>query len=114
MVSAEALMARPISPGLASRDCTIQSAIRSALRGPIPGMRFSSAIKAWSAIGYPAALTVQNSIPRCMTRSLRDRLATLQGIQSKLRVVEVERRQACAQLLDSADVKLNRPVGTIC
>ena len=44
-------MTRAISSGRASRDWSIQRAMRSALRGPMPGRRLSSAMSALIAAG---------------------------------------------------------------
>jgi hypothetical protein len=50
--SAAAWIARAISAGRASRDWFIQSAILSALRGPIPGIRRSCATSSPIGPGY--------------------------------------------------------------
>ena len=46
MLSWTSRMTRAISSGRASRDCNIHSAMRSALRGPMPGSRLSSPMSA--------------------------------------------------------------------
>jgi hypothetical protein len=52
MLDAASWIARAISTGRASRDWFIQSAIRSALRGPIPGIRRNCATNSVIGPGY--------------------------------------------------------------
>src|SRR6266487_702466 len=65
------VIARAICSGLSSRARTIQSAIRSAERGPTPGICRSCAIKFLIAAGYSVLLKARSSSPRGI-RSLAD------------------------------------------
>src|SRR5713226_3115241 len=56
-------MARSICSGLPPRACTIQSAIRSAERGPTPGICRSCATKSRSAGGYSVFLKTRPCLP---------------------------------------------------
>ena len=53
---ASSVMARAISSGCSPRACTIQSAMRSAERGPTPGIWRSCAIRSRIAAGYSVFL----------------------------------------------------------
>src|SRR5687767_4670742 len=84
-VSRVALMARAILSGCWPRDWTIQSAMRSAERGPIPGICRNWAINSRIAEGYSVFLKTGASLLRCA--------AQLQG-----------------QGLEPAKIQLQRPV----
>jgi hypothetical protein len=84
-VSRVALMARAILSGCWPRDWTIQSAMRSAERGPIPGICRNCAINSRIAEGYSVFLKTGASLLR--------RAAQLQG-----------------QGLEPAKIQLQRPV----
>ena len=70
-LSASAVIALAIASGCGPRACTIQSAIRSAERGPTPGIWRSCTIRSLIAAGYSVRFTAGQAgpLPRASVRS---------------------------------------------
>ena len=88
-------MARAISSGCSPRACTIQSAMRSAERGPTPGICRSCAIRSRIAAGYSVFLKAgQLSVDRrCFGQMQDERLEPAQiQLQRRVFLTVVARR----------------------
>ncbi len=88
-VARVAVMARAISSGCSPRACTIQSAIRSAERGPTPGICRSCAIKSRIAAGYSvflkAAALTPGAYPSTARRAARAGADTIAAVHLPVR-----------------------------
>src|SRR5437899_4624865 len=85
------VIARAICSGLSSGARTIQSAIRSAERGPTPGICRSCAIKFRIATGYSVLLTAQSDLFWGSSRKLESKRLQPAQIELQRRIVFVLR-----------------------